>query len=185
MGLTVILHNNQPYLLKLAAYLTQTNPLVKILQYPLNQDHPYLRNLCKLGFAIEVGAVAQGVLQADIFEKTEALIFNILDYLEQSNREEFASTGNKFTMYCQTGKIDYPRNAFGELQGMIHPQLQFQDYQPLTPGEPIFLTFDGRTITYKGESTVYPVFINEAAYYEKNIAFYVTEKREITIYKQI
>lgn len=29
---------------------------------------------------------------------------------------------------------------------------------------------------YEGESTVYPVFINEAAYYEKGIAFFRTEK---------
>jgi succinylglutamate desuccinylase len=181
MGLTVILHNHHPYLLNLAAYLNKINPLVKVLQYPLNQDHPYLRNLCKLGFAIEVGAVAQGVLEADIFEQTEALIVNILDYLEQCNREEIVSVCNKFTIYCQIGKIDYPRNESGELQGMIHPQLQFQDYQPLAPGEPIFLTFDGQTITYEGESTVYPVFINEAAYYEKNIAFCLTQKHQITI----
>ncbi len=181
MGLTVILHNHHPYLLNLAAYLTKINPLVKVLQYPLDQDHPYLRNLCKLGFAIEVGAVAQGVLQADIFEQTEALIINILDYLEQSNQGKIASVDNNLTIYRQMGNIDYPRNESGELQGMIHPQLQFQDYQPLAPGEPMFLTFDGQTITYEGESTVYPVFINEAAYYEKKIAFYLTQKHQITI----
>ncbi|MHC5676344.1 aspartoacylase [Nostoc sp.] len=181
MGLTVILHNHHPYLLNLAAYLNKINPLVKVLQYSLNQDHPYLRNLSKLGFAIEVGAVAQGVLQADIFEQTEALIINILDYLEQSNRGEIASVDNNLTIYRQMVSIDYPRNESGELQGIIHPQLQFQDYQPLAPGEPMFLTFDGQTITYEGESIVYPVFINESAYYEKNIAFYLTQKCQITI----
>jgi len=42
----------------------------------------------------------------------------------------------------------------------------------------MFLTFDGRTILYEGASTVYPTFINEAAYYEKQQAF-MTTCREI------
>lgn len=42
----------------------------------------------------------------------------------------------------------------------------------------MFLTFDGRTILYEGANTVYPTFINEAAYYEKQQAF-MTTCREI------
>jgi aspartoacylase len=38
MGLTVILPNNHPYLLRLAAYLTAINPLVKVLGYPPSQE---------------------------------------------------------------------------------------------------------------------------------------------------
>jgi succinylglutamate desuccinylase len=125
--------------------------------------------------------VSQGVLQADLFQQTEALIINALNYLEQYNRGEILSLDNSLTIYRHSGTIDYPKNESGELQAMIHPQLQFQDYQPLAPGEPIFLTFDEQTITYEGESTVYPVFINEAAYYEKNIAFCLTQKHQITI----
>ena len=64
---------------------------------------------------------------------------------------------------------------------MIHPQLQFKDYEALNPGEPMFLTFAGQTIPYTGNSTTYPVFINEAAYYEKGIAMYLTDKHQITI----
>ena len=37
------------------------------------------------GFAIEVGAVPQGVLRADLFLKTEALIYHLLDYVEKEN----------------------------------------------------------------------------------------------------
>jgi len=67
----------------------------------------------------------------------------------------------------------------GEIQAMIHPRLQFTDYQPLHPGEPMFLTFEGDEIVYEGKSTVYPVFINEAAYYEKGIAMYLTQKQMV------
>ena len=77
--------------------------------------------------------------------------------------------------------IDYPRNEAGEIQAMIHPQLQFQDYEPLHPGDPIFMTFSGEEIFYQGNSTVYPIFINEAAYYEKGIAMHISEKELIKI----
>jgi aspartoacylase len=64
---------------------------------------------------------------------------------------------------------------------MIHPLLQFQDYQPLYPDAPMFLTFTGETICYQGESTVFPIFINEAAYHEKGIAMTLTEKQHLRV----
>ncbi|HEY9703492.1 MAG TPA: aspartoacylase, partial [Allocoleopsis sp.] len=64
MGLTIILHNENPYLLRLAAYLSAINPLVKVLKYPLNPNPPYLRAITEMGLGIEVGAIAQGVLNA-------------------------------------------------------------------------------------------------------------------------
>ena len=78
------------------------------------------------------------------------------------------------------GKIDSPREG-EEIKAMVHPNLHFKDYQPLYPGEPLFLTFEGETITYQGYLRVSPVFINEAAYYEKGIAMYLTQKQEIII----
>lgn len=60
--------------------------------------------------------------------------------------------------------------------------LLFQDcdWEPLNPGDPMFQTFDGKTIHYQGSGTVYPTFINEAAYYEKQQAF-VTTRRETLV----
>lgn len=54
------------------------------------------------------------------------------------------------------------------------------DWEPLNPGDPMFLTFDGRTLEYKGGNTVYPTFINEAAYYEKQQAFVITKRGTLT-----
>ena len=39
-----------------------------------------------------------------------------------------------------------------------------QDWKPLHPEDPVFLTLDGKTISLGGDQTVYPVFVNEAAY---------------------
>jgi len=72
----------------------------------------------------------------------------ILDYIEQSNQGKIPEISNTFTLYQNAGTIDYPRNEQGEIPAMIHPQLQFKDYEPLNPGDPIFLTFDGSVISY-------------------------------------
>lgn len=51
-----------------------------------------------------------------------------------------------------------------------------QDWKPLHPGDPVFVSLDGKIITLDGDCTVYPVFVNEAAYYEKKEAFAKTTK---------
>lgn len=178
MSLTVILHDNNPYLFDLAAHLVKSNPEVRILHHVLNTNASYLINLVELGITVEIGAVANGVLDAKLFQATEELVYSILDYLEANPKDKSLSVNSSFTYYSAIGTIDYPRNEQGEIQAMIHPQLQFKDYKPLNPGNPIFMTFDGEEIFYEGDETIYPVFINEAAYYEKGVAMCVTQKQE-------
>jgi aspartoacylase len=176
MGLTIILTSNQPFNLSLAAYLSTINPLVKICLFDSVTESSFLRSICELGCVIEVGAIAQGVLNATLFQQTETLIQSILDYLEAYNQGSSLSVPSELICYRYVEAIDYPRNQQGELQGMIHPHRQFKDYEPLNPGDPMFLTFDGEAIAYKGKSTVYPIFVSEAAYYEKGIALCLTER---------
>ncbi|MDJ0677174.1 MAG: aspartoacylase [Calothrix sp. MO_167.B42] len=178
MGLTIILHNSHPYLLHLAAYLTQINPNVKVLQHPPDYNGSCLINLVELGITIEVGAIANGLLDAQLFQETEYLIHAILDYIAADKQGKPPIASENLTFYRIQKKVDYPRNKQGEIQAMIHPQLQFKDYKPLYPGNPMFITFDGKEIFYVGDSTAYPVFINEAAYYEKGIAMYLTQKEK-------
>ena len=177
MGLTVICATNHPYNLQLAAHLTSLYPGLKILT-PATQDRdsPVLRSLSKFGFTVEVGPVAQGVLDASLFCQTEELVSAILDAAEAYNLGTISPVKNPLTIYQSIGAIDYPRNEKGEIEAAIHPQLQFRDYEPLNPGDPMFLTFDGESVLYQGKSTVYPIFINEAAYYEKGIAMCFTQQ---------
>lgn len=182
MGITIILGDNHPFNLKLSAFLSSINPLVRVYSCGVSgYSNIVLRSICQLSFSIEVGPVAQGVLQADFFKKTEELIHAVLDYLEVYNQGKTPQSDRSLTLYQYVGVIDYPRNEQGELQAMIHPQLQGRDYEALHPGDPLFLTFDDRAIAYEGESVVYPIFINEAAYYEKGIAMCLTEKYQLTV----
>ncbi len=191
MGLSIILGNENLLNIRLAAYLTSINPKVKVLYSTTqNQDRSHLDSICEFSCTLEVGAVAQGVLDATLFQETEEIVHTILDYLEAYNQENPPPGKDSFAVYHSLQTIDYPRNELGEIQAMIHPQLQFRDYQALHPGhpqlqfrdyqalhpgEPIFLSFEGKEIFYEGDSVVYPVFINEAAYYEKGIAMCITQ----------
>jgi succinylglutamate desuccinylase len=182
MGLTILPSSTHPFNLHLSAYLSELHPDVRIC-YGLkcDADDPMLRSIAPLGCTIEVGAVAQGVLDANLFQQTEMLIHAILDYIAAVNQGKPVAVPAEVTVYQTISSVDYPRNSSGELQAMIHPQLQFQDYQPLHPGDPMFLTFTGETILYQGKSLVFPIFINEAAYYEKGIAMTLTEQQHLKV----
>jgi succinylglutamate desuccinylase len=179
MGLTIIPSSSHPTSLRLAAYLSGIHPDVRVL-HGVNCD-PMLLSLSPLGCAIEVGAIAQGVLNAKLFQQTEMLVHAILDYLDAMNLGQPLPVPAEVNVFQAFSSIDYPRNSAGEIQAMIHPQLQFQDYQPLHPGDPMFLTFAGETISYQGESSVFPLFINEAAYIEKGVAMTFSTKQQLKI----
>jgi succinylglutamate desuccinylase len=182
MGVTLILDNLEPWTLKLAAHLSAIRPEIKLYSSAASGRYrDSLRSIAPHRFAIEVGPVAHGTLHAELFQKTETLIYTILDYLDQQNRAAVALDSPSLTLYQYINSVDYPRDEKGKLRAMVHPHLQFQDYEALHPGDPMFLTFDGEVIPYAGNAIVYPVFINEAAYYEKGIALCLTEKRQIQV----
>ncbi|MGL5036021.1 MAG: aspartoacylase [Microcystaceae cyanobacterium] len=178
MGITLILNHHHPFLLALAAHLIGQNPEIKVLQYAHHQENVYLRGLAELGLTLEVGPVLQGKIDPIILAKTEATIIAILDYLEQYSLGKLTPSTDFCTVYQQIQTIDYPRNLQGKIQAAIAPQIQ--DYQPLSPGMAIFYQ-NQEQIIYRGKSTVYPVFIGEAAYVEKGIAMALTEKYHLKI----
>jgi aspartoacylase len=176
MGLTLILGNLHPFNVRLAAYLSTINPRVKIYKWiDSESSQSALRSLSPLGLSIEVGPVPQGVLDAELYQETEYLIYAALDFIERTNKGDRPTCPSAITLYQGVELVEFPRDSQGELTGMIFPDLQYQDYNLLNPGDPMFVTFEGENITYDGEVTVFPVFINEAAYYEKNIAMCLTQ----------
>jgi succinylglutamate desuccinylase len=182
MGLTILPSSRHPFNMRLGAYLSTLHPDVRIVcGIECSQNEPMLRSLSPLGCTIEVGAVPQGVLNADLFQKTEMLVHAILDYIDAHNLGKSLPVAPNLTYYQSISSIDYPRNSAGEIQAMVHPQLQYQDYRALRSGDPLFLTFTGDSILYQGEETVFPIFINEAAYIEKGIAMTFTTKQQLLV----
>ncbi len=182
MGLTILPSSTHPFNFRLCAYLSSLYSAVRVCcGVQCSQDTPMLRSLSPLGCTIEVGAIAQGVVNAYYLQQTEMLVHAILNYFDAFNRGKLLPVPANLTVYQAIASVDYPRDAIGELQGVIHPQRQFKDYEPLYPGAPMFLTFAGKSIPYQGDSIVFPVFINEAAYYEKGIAMTLTQQQQVAL----
>ncbi|MFQ3626709.1 MAG: aspartoacylase [Cyanobacteriota bacterium] len=192
MGMTLILDDHHPFKLRLAAALSAQQPDLRIYSSANSgRQQDALRSLGRFGICLEVGPVAQGVLRADLFQRTEALVQQMLDVLDQQNRDEPPppvqpatpppAEASQLTVYQYLGTVPYPRDAEGQLTAMIHPQLQGRDYEKLNPGDPMFLSLTGEALPYTGETVVFPVFINEAAYYEKDIAMVLTQQQDLQV----
>ncbi|XP_059105289.1 N-acyl-aromatic-L-amino acid amidohydrolase (carboxylate-forming)-like [Peromyscus eremicus] len=175
--------SHNPFNLHLYHYLQLQNPGLpcRLLQYdPPGMETYSLESVSKNGICLEMGPQPQGVLRADLFLRMRALVASILDFIELYNQGK-AFPAFEIDIYRSLGKVDFPRTADGDLAGTVHPQLQDHDFEPLRPGEPIFKLFSGEDVLYEGNSTVYPVFINEAAYYEKHVAFLKYERIRVSV----
>lgn len=153
----------------------------RVILYQLTGEERYsLNSVAKNGMALELGPQPQGVLRADLFTRMRALVAAALDFIQLFNQGT-AFPAFEMEAYRTLSSVDFPRTEAGDLAGTVHPQLQDRDFEPLRPGAPIFQMFDGEDVLYKGASTVYPMFINEAAYYEKGVAFFQTEKLTFSV----
>jgi succinylglutamate desuccinylase len=180
MGLSLVLTNREPFNILLYAYLRKRFPEVKAYLWEEPDSRPgFLNSLSKNGFAIEVGPVANGVLNAEWVFKTAALVSGCLDFIEKLNAGEEFEVSENVPLFCFKGHVDYPRGEDGLPSAMIHPRFQGSDFQLLQRGDPVFVDFSGNSIQWTADP-VWPVFINEAAYYEKGIAFTVTERLEFS-----
>jgi aspartoacylase len=182
MGLSLILVNRDPFALKLAAWVQQRNPKVRVYLW-IDETLPdtAMTSIVQRGITIEVGAIANGIVRADLFIETEQLLKQCLDFIDAHNRGELTRPLD-LECFVHIESRDYPRDADGEPCACIHPELQDRDFEALRPGDPIFLTLGGETLRLQTQQpVVYPVFINEAAYYEKGIAFSLTRRERLSV----
>ena len=180
MGLTLLLSNDRPFNLQLAAYLAAKNPLVKIVRNANNNNKNRFRHIFPLGFTVEMGAIAPNVVDPIWFKRGEELVEQILDYIEKTNQQQQPLSPKTVTVYTLSETVYFPEDDAG-ISGMVHEQVHGHDYRALNPNEPMLITFDGDAIAYQGSNVVYPIFINEAAYWENKIAMYLTVKEEIVV----
>ncbi len=182
MGLSIVIDNDSSLTWRAAAYAKWKNPEVNIFRWKGDtKDASFVNSISKDGFAIEVGAVPQGVLRADIFFKTEQLIYDILDFLDKHNKQEVEDMPDSLEIYDHIELLDFPRDENEDIIAMVHPTLQDNDYTLIKKGDPLFITLEGEEICYDKDDDVWPLFINEAAYYEKGFAMCLTKKRIIKI----
>ncbi len=179
MGNCLILSARDPFTMRASAVLTQEFKNAWIYYQPEERSaSPYFGTVAKADVCIEIGPQQHGTLDAAIFEQTERLVKRYLELAEEWNRGELQKRAPiKVDVYTQFKDLGYPKpQGGGAIQAMIHPELLGKDYRELKDGDKLFRTFDGEDILYHGESPVYPIFISEPAYYEKDIAMSLTTK---------
>ena len=170
MGITLVLGSEDELSAAVAKSIAATYEGVHILRWLQNDEGAFINSLAPHSITIEVGPVCQGVLDPTLYFQTRQILEEILRLLGSRQIPQ-----TKEFCYDIVGTMDFPRDKNGDLAGMIHPDLLGRDYSLLRQGDPAFVTFEGRTIFYDGEP-LYATFINEAAYYEKKIAFCLCKK---------
>ena len=181
MGLSIVVSNESRITWRAISYLCKMEPTLKVYKWQGDIENAFVDSIAPNGFAIEVGAVPQGVLRADLFLKTEVLIYHLLDYVEKENCGDDLELPNEIKVYEHEILVDYPRDDKGDIMAMVHQDRQDRDFTIIKQGDPLFLTLENETIAYEGES-LYTLFINEAAYYEKGFAMTLARKRSLNLF---
>ncbi|MFC0050106.1 aspartoacylase [Rheinheimera tilapiae] len=140
------------------------------------EDHALLCTVGTFGVIVEVGPQPQSVLRQDVLEQMHEMTQHILDFIELYNTNALPELPKRVEAFRYLHSIKLPLSANGERLGMVHKNIQDRDYQPIEPGAPLFALFDGSEIDYDGTEVVYPTFINEAAYYDNNLAMSLNDK---------
>ncbi|XP_068582767.1 N-acyl-aromatic-L-amino acid amidohydrolase (carboxylate-forming) B-like [Cebidichthys violaceus] len=183
MGMCLIFYSSDWINLHIYKYIQSkmTSAPVRAFLIDVPPSEAYsLETVGKHGVAIEVGPQPHGVLRADIFNMAKDAVDLSIEWLQKFNSGS-AFEGGEVEAYTLVRSVDYPRDpTTNDITAAIHPQLQDNDFKLLHPGDPVFQSFSGEMVKHEGED-LYPLFVNECAYYEKKIAFHLTKKITVTL----
>jgi aspartoacylase len=179
MGACLIMTQAGAFYNLMAAYVKMKMPEAIISRdedHLAAEEHALMCTLGRYGVIVEVGPQSQSVLRQDVLEQMHEMTAHILDFVELYNTQSLPQLPKRTEAYLYLHSIKLPMNEKGERLGMVHKNVQDKDYHPIHPGDPIFTLFDGTEVPYDGNTVVYPTFINEAAYYDNNLAMSLNDK---------
>ncbi|WP_419240351.1 aspartoacylase [Photobacterium leiognathi] len=178
MGPSLILLQSDQFNRQLGAYVKEKMPdaVVVFEDHTSVDDHLFVCSIAKQGVIIEVGPQPQSVIRQDVLDWMEDMTGHILDFIHLYNTNEIPVLVDSYDAYRYEETLKLPVGEQGERIGMVHKSVQDNDFEPLNPGDPIFTLFDGTEIFWEGDYVAYPHFINEAAYYDNNLAMSLGKK---------
>ncbi|XP_070849194.1 N-acyl-aromatic-L-amino acid amidohydrolase (carboxylate-forming) B-like isoform X2 [Chaetodon trifascialis] len=185
MGLCLIAYSDSDWIcLHIFRHFQRKMPDIPLryIHFDVSKKESYsLDSVGKHGFAMEIGPQPHGVVRSNIYTAMKSGVQHMLDWVRFFNSGTIFE-GGFVDVFTMVKHIDYPRDSeTHNIMAAIHPQLQDRDFCLLQPGDPLFQTFSGETLRYKGKEPLYPFFINECAYYEKGIAISLARKRRVMI----
>lgn len=183
MGCCLILSARDPFTMRASAEIVHesrslTHLPVKIYYQPEERgESPYFGTVAKADICLEIGPQPHGAMNYGIFSTAERVVSRYLELAEAWNRGTLQALPKKTVeVYTQYKDIDYPRDKFGNVRAMIHPDVSGKDYAEVKPESPLFISFDGKDIPNGEGHSTWPIFIDESAYYEKMLAMSLTLK---------
>jgi aspartoacylase len=180
MGNCLVLYSRRPADLALAAGVQGRLGLPIYLHEGDASQSGYLAERWPCGLAIEVGPVPQGVVNATICRQTQLALEAALAVVAEA-RQGACRLPEHLVIHHHLRSLDLPRDDAGTPTARVHSLRQDRDWQPMVAGDALFETLQGTTLLWEPSpgdpATVWPVFINEAAYEEKGIALSLTERR--------
>ncbi len=177
MGSCLVVYGRRPADLALASLMQARLGLPVYLHEGDYSQTGFLVEAWPCGVVVEIGPVPQGILNAKIVEQTHIALEACLGEIAKA-RSRMSNFPKQLVIHRHLGSLDFPRDSEGKVESFIHSSLDGADWHPLCSGAPLFISSDGDVQRFYEDESVVPVFINEAAYMEKNIAMSLT-KREV------
>lgn len=175
MGNTLIVTDYNPLVLWVSKEVAANVAGTRVIGSP-DPNKKYLASQVTSSLMIEVGPVANNVIEPVVLEGTVAL----LDGLLRAISEAPANPSGEIELFVEVQDVKYPVDEKGQLSAYIHSGFQGKDFTRLTGKYAPFRSFSGDEITYQIEGERYPIFINEAAYYPQQLAFTLCEKKRMS-----
>lgn len=172
MGNTIIVTSYSPLNLFLCAKLQEKFKDCRVIGSP-DPKKKFVASQSEFGLILEIGPVANSVVAAAPLEATLDLIEQILVLM--SSKESIQN--GSVEVYEETQDVRYPKDEKGELNGYIHSEFQGKNFHLINGNFIPFKTFQNTLIEMKTEEKLYPIFINEAAYYRQDLAFTLCRKK--------
>lgn len=178
MGPTLVLLQSDSFNCNMGAYIKEKMPEAVILfeDHKRLDEHYFLSSISPQGVIVEIGPQPQSVLRQDILDWMNEMTNHILDYIHLNNIGAISDLPKSYEAFRHEETLKFPENELGQRIAMIHKNLQDSDFKLLKKGDFIFTLFDGAEISWQGEYEAYPHFINEAAYYNDNLAMSLAKK---------
>ncbi|XP_024866626.1 N-acyl-aromatic-L-amino acid amidohydrolase (carboxylate-forming) B-like isoform X2 [Kryptolebias marmoratus] len=183
MGLCFIAYSDSDWIcLHIFKHLQMPDMPMRFIHYDVSKKESYsLDSVGKHGFALEIGPQPHGVVRSTNYTAMKVGVQHVLDWVRHFNSGSVFE-GGFVDVFTMVKKIDYPRDSqTHNITAAVHPHLQDRDFCLLRPEDPLFQTFSGEALTYKGSEPLYPFFINECAYYEKGVALSLARKRRVAV----
>jgi len=108
-------------------------------------------------------------------------VFSILDGITRISHDQDIDTPCEVSgVYKHVKDVSFPDEVVGS-KYLVHKDLEKKNYIPLKKDDPLFISLGSETIKYDREEHFCPIFVNEAVYYDKNIAFSLAKKETILL----